>query len=490
LPWTRFEARPPPRAAWTSRAVPLAAALALACGAPGAAPPAALTVGDASALLSAALAAPAPLRAQGEYFTDAAGRVVLLRGVNATGDAKVPGFRPLTSSAQLDPLPGLGVNALRLLFVWEALEPTRGAYDGSYLDYYEQVISWAEDHGLYVLVDFHQDAYSRYNIGGCGEGFPRWAVTSRVKPATPDNGPGCSDWGTRMIFDADHHTTWHEFHADSEGARSAYLEMVKAVATRASRHANVIGYDLINEPWGTDAELSALYEAVGAAIRERDPDRILFEPPHALVSGGIFGNGIPKVSFDNVAYSPHFYDPFIATVGLWWGDGPAAYLDPMQAQARRWGVPMVLGEFGAAASVSNAADYLEAVHGWLDSSFVSSFQWSWTPGWTPARKDGWNGEDFSIVDDKGLRASLFKPRPYPRTTAGVPGSFRRTAGGFTYRWTHAPALGATQIFLPAGYAAGKAISYAGSAVPVRCVISGQAMTCTGAKAGTASVTLR
>jgi endoglycosylceramidase len=435
-------------------------------------------------------AAAAPLRASGKHLIDPAGRVVLLRGVNATGDAKVPNFRPLMSSSQLDPLSAWGINALRLLFIWEGFEPTRGSYDQSYLDYFEQVVRWAEARGLYVLVDFHQDAYSRYSIGGCGEGFPKWAVASKVKLATPDNGSRCSDWGMRMIADADHHATWHEFHADSEGARTAYLQMVKVVAARMAGHSNVVGYELMNEPWGTDAELSALYEAAGAALRERDPGRILFEPPHALTSSGLFENNIPRVSFENVVYSPHFYDSLIFAFGFWMGDAPAGYLDPMLAKARSWGVPMVLGEYGVSGAVSNGADYLEAVHRWLDSNFVSSFQWTWAPGWRPDLKDGWNGEDFSIVDDKGVRPNLFEPRPYPQKTAGMPESFNRTKAGFTYSWTHDPSLGRTEIFLPSQYADGKAVSYSGSAVLVRCAISGQTMTCSGAQPGRAVVTLQ
>lgn len=440
--------------------------------------------------LAASAAAAGPLHARGGYLVDAEGAVVLLRGVNATGDAKVPPFRPLTSSAQMDPLPGLGINALRLLFVWEAFEPTRGGYDASYLDYYERVVTWAEEHGLYVLVDFHQDAYSRYNIGGCGEGFPRWAVTSKIAPAVPDNGPGCSNWGTRMIGDLDHHATWREFHADSEGARTAYLAMVKRVAARMSSHPNVIGYELINEPWGTDSELHSLYQAAGAALRGSDPGRLLFQPPHALTSSGLFGNGVPRVSFEDVVYSPHFYNSWIVLFGRWLGDSPAGSLGSMLAQARSWGAPMVLGEYGVGAAVSNGADYLEAVHGWLDQSFVSSFQWTWSPGWTPDRKDGWDGEDFSIVDDHGLRSNLYVPRPYPQRTAGTPESFDRTRAGFTYRWVHDPSLGMTELFLPAGYTAGKSISYAGSEAPVGCEIAGQKMTCGSALSGRASVTLR
>ncbi|HQQ64038.1 MAG TPA: hypothetical protein PLF22_10760 [Pseudomonadales bacterium] len=41
-----------------------------------------------------------------------------------------------------------------------------------------------------------------------------------------------------MIFDTSHHATWSEFHKDSEGAKTRYVAMTKAVADRASHHNN------------------------------------------------------------------------------------------------------------------------------------------------------------------------------------------------------------------------------------------------------------
>ncbi len=433
---------------------------------------------------------PAPLHVDGNYLKDAAGRVVLLRGVNATGDAKVPPFRALTDTNKLNPLAGWGLNTVRLLFTWEAFEPTRCNYDNSYLDYYEQVVQAAEARGLKVIVDFHQDAYSRYSLGGCGEGFPSWAVHSSIGLQTPKNDSSCSGWGANMIFDTSHHATWSEFHKDSEGAKTRYVAMVKAVADRMSTHANVIGYELINEPWGTDTELYNLYEAVGAAIRDRDPERILFVPPHALVSSGTPDNNIPRSSFSNIVYSPHFYDGNVVMLGFWWGNSPAGSLNKMLNKAKSWSAPMLLGEYGANYSVSNAASYIESLYTWLDANFVSGTQWNWTPGWSSAKKDGWNDENLSIVDGNGnLRSKLFTPRPYPQITAGTPVSFKRTSKGFTYSWINNANQGQTEIFLPAGYATGKAINYNGTAVSVSCSVSGQKLLCASTQSGKASVTL-
>jgi endoglycosylceramidase len=204
---------------------------------------------------------------------------LLTAALLSTGDSKVPLFMPITDTAMLDQFPVWGVNTLRLLFTWEAFEPSRCTYDIAYLQYYEQVVTWANDLGLYVIVDFHQDAYSRYSIDGCGEGFPEWGIHSSIERKAPDNGKACEGWGSKMMFDLSHHITWHHFHADTEGARSHYVDMVRVVADRMSGYPNVIGYELINEPWGNDDELAQLYNDVGNAIRERHPSAILYVPP-------------------------------------------------------------------------------------------------------------------------------------------------------------------------------------------------------------------
>ncbi|MBP7738514.1 MAG: cellulase family glycosylhydrolase [Spirochaetes bacterium] len=422
--------------------------------------------------------ADAPLAAEGDYFKDDQGRVVILRGVNVAGNSKVPPFTPITSE-MLDPLPGWGFNTIRLLFTWEAFEPTRCSFENSYLDYYEKVVQWARAQNIYVMVDFHQDGYSRYSVSGCGEGFPSWAVTPAVALKTPDNGAACASWGIMMVIDAMHQKTWKDFHLDLYGTRTRYLEMVEAVADKMSQYDNVIGYELINEPWGTDAQLSAFYELVAARIRGRHPSAILFVPPSAIVSSGMVANTMSKPGFGNFSYSPHNYDGFVTLFKSWQGGSPAPALNALRDKAVAWQVPLVLSEFGAPATITNIAGYMEAQYDWLDDHFASAIQWCYTPGWRSDIKDGWNMEDFSIVDDAGqLRASCV-PRPYPQKIAGTPGLFTRTDSGFTMTWTHTLSGVATEIFLPEHYADDKTLTYAlPSGATGSCSISGQKLSCT------------
>ncbi|MCA9770835.1 MAG: hypothetical protein KC466_00410, partial [Myxococcales bacterium] len=126
----------------------------------------------------------------------------------------------------------------------------------------------------------------------------------------------------------------------------------------------------------------------------------------------------------------------------------------MTAKAADWGVPMLLGEYGATPTAGNVRAYVDELYRQLDKALASGTQWVYTPGWDPALKDGWNGEDFSIVDDTGATRANFRVRPFPRAVAGEPTAIRVTYQGFLkansieVEWMHDPALGETEIFAP------------------------------------------
>src|SRR3954470_11039992 len=86
------------------------------------------------------------------WFVDSIGRRVLLRGVNLSGDAKVPvTVDPISFVGRPAPLDeidghlrriaGWGHNVVRLVITWEAVEHGGpGIYDEAYLDYLDEVV--------------------------------------------------------------------------------------------------------------------------------------------------------------------------------------------------------------------------------------------------------------------------------------------------------------------------------------------------------------
>jgi endoglycosylceramidase len=395
----------------------------------------------------------------GRYFSDPAGRVVVLRGVNLSGGAKVPPFLPAPDASALDRLPGLGVNVLRLVFIWEAYEPTPGGYDEAYLARMKAVAAGAWARGLYVIVDIHQDGFARCHSRGSGDGFPLWAVSRRAAPAVPDNGPGCRLWPVFMATDLGMHRSFEDFYRDVAGVRTRYLLMLQRVAAAFADVPGVIGYDPLNEPWGDERrDIGPLYRDAAAAIRSAAPTAILFLEGHVTTNCGLQSRLGPP-GLGNVAYAPHYYQPSTIFRGRWRGRTSTINraFAHMEAKAAEWNAPLFLGEFGAPAEAKRCGEYVSYLYDRLDQGVSSGAQWNYCPTWNARDKDGWNGEDFSTLEPSGRLRPNFAVRPHPVAFAGTPLRFRydRTASPgagpvLDLAWEHHPGRGATEVYVPAG----------------------------------------
>ena len=135
--------------------------------------------------------------AEGQIL-DNEGRTLILRGVNLGGDAKNPfgppgwGLRPESlkdpesasfvgrpfplgdAESHLERLSRAGLTFLRLVITWEALEHAGpGQYDEAYLAYLRKILTMAEQKGISVFLDPHQDVWSRWTGG---DGAPAWTL--------------------------------------------------------------------------------------------------------------------------------------------------------------------------------------------------------------------------------------------------------------------------------------------------------------------------
>ncbi len=402
---------------------------------------------------------PGALRVVGRHFRDNQGRAVILRGVNLAGDSKVPPFDAPARPEDLDRLASLGFNVIRLLLVWEAYEPAPGVYRDDYLAALIEVARQAHLRGIRTIIDFHQDGFSRYTSRGCGDGFPAWAVSPRGTSSAPDNGEACRAWPLLMATDPTTHKSFADFFNDTYGVRTRYLAMVARVSAVLSSQPGVVGYDLLNEPWGSERrELAPLYRQAIALIRANHPSSLVFIEGHITTNMGL-PTGLPRPTEANVAYAPHYYHPITLVSGRWHGMPLPIQLafKTMTRTSKSWDVPLFLGEFGVDADVGRADDYVAAIYRELDRHLASGAQWNVTPGWNPRTKDGWNDEDFSILTPDGRLRANFRPRPYPRLTGGTPVRFEFTppagnpsSAALVFGYDANPATGATELFVPAG----------------------------------------
>jgi len=143
----------------------------------------------------------------GKWFRDSQGRYVLFRGVNFASRSKLPPYLPIAPlnvhdinqldlkkeiesvKPQLDLLRHLGLNIVRILVSWKAIEPRPNPNleellpeAKRYLGFMNEIIDELYKRDLYVLLDFHQDI--AHEIYG-GDGFPDWALAIDRKHKKP-----------------------------------------------------------------------------------------------------------------------------------------------------------------------------------------------------------------------------------------------------------------------------------------------------------------
>lgn len=241
----------------------------------------------------------------GRWLLDAHGRHLVLRGVNLGGDSKVPypdgGTQhpgdfadhrivsfvgrpfPIEEAAEhLGRLRRWGFRLLRLLVTWEAVEHAGpGLHDEAYLDFLAEVCRLAGEHGFLVVIDFHQDVFSRMTGG---DGAPGWVLEAagldlaRIGPSgsalvmqerydyddprreQPDRYPRMC-WSENYLYPANG-ILWTLFFAGALFApgfrvdgrniqdflQDHYLGAQRAVAGRLRGLPGVVGFGTLNEP--------------------------------------------------------------------------------------------------------------------------------------------------------------------------------------------------------------------------------------------------
>jgi endoglycosylceramidase len=214
------------------------------------------------------------------YIADDKGRMVLLHGAIAQGlidfwssadptRADPPPFYPIDPAAyesscpdnslqmpapplcqsDLAQMAALGFNSLRLPLSWSLLEPERGRFNKLYVDRVAQVVGWAKAVGMYVIIDLHQNGYSRFvgPVDGATSklrfytGAPAWATIT-------DGLPSREYAGRRELNPAGLEAN-SNFWYDRSGIQDEYIATVAMLAQRFRDESAVAGYSVFNEPF-------------------------------------------------------------------------------------------------------------------------------------------------------------------------------------------------------------------------------------------------
>jgi len=200
---------------------------------------------------------------RGQEFVDERGRVRVFHGVNVVCKDRARGYVYELSRAELERLEECGFNVVRLGVIWDGLEPEPGWIDEEYLARLEEQARALAEHGMYVVLDMHQDLYSvRFS-----DGAPEWATLTDGLPEPA----GAVVWSDAYMCEAvqrafDHF--WANDPApDGFGLQDHFASCWRALAERFGGETWLFGYDILNEPFpGSIA--SHIYGALFKALSE------------------------------------------------------------------------------------------------------------------------------------------------------------------------------------------------------------------------------
>src|SRR6201986_3740077 len=324
------------------------------------------------------------LGTSGSFHTNSDGQVVTLHGLNevykiAPGDPLASGFNDDDAAF----LAENGFNAVRVGVIWSDLEPDPGVFSTTYLNSIESTVQTLGSHGIYSIIDFHQDAYS---TAFGGEGAPDWAVQTDgvTNPSLP--------FPYNVFFNPAEQQAWESFWSNADapngiGLENNYSQMLEYVANAFNGNPNVAGFELMNEPspgissfvstlfgnpFFDSQQLTPFYDQGADAIRAVDPTTPIFFEPNVLSNAGI-PTDLGHVDATNTVLSFHDYCEFdLGPLGCI--PSVSGIVGNAEAYAEAQGIPAFMTEFGAP---GDQAESLAPMQG-ADQHLIGWTEWAYS----------------------------------------------------------------------------------------------------------------
>jgi endoglycosylceramidase len=369
----------------------------------------------------------------------------------------------------------LGFNVVRLGIEWQALEPGSGgpnqpkictpgapgdphefnqAVADAYLAHVKATVDLLARHGIYTLLDMHQDVYDKLFRG---EGAPEWAVCTDNVPIVPKGGRWSNNYSNPQLDTA----VGHFWRNDVVGDLQGQFDLVWAtVAKYFKSDPWVIGYDPYNEPFSTTTttasestfttNLECFYtgkahtgylangqtpllcppddpdNGVVATIESIDHKHLIYvEPDIYWVTGGNVPSQLGPMPFPRIVFNFHDYcgdrspvtgDPTDLLKCLQSEETSASEQDvtrlSMASADQPTGPAIIMSEFGATNSVPLAGFDVE----WAGLSTVSWIYWAWKYYDDPT---GSSAEGLVLPTGSYTPIVTVLSRTYPQAVAGV-----------------------------------------------------------------------
>jgi endoglycosylceramidase len=391
-----------------------------------------------------------PLGHSGRWITDARGRVVVVHGINMV--YKLAPYYPQAIGFDDDDaafLNSIGFDAVRVGVLWQAVEPQPGVYDDGYLRHIATTVATLGRHGIVSILDFHQD---QYNQRFQGEGFPTWSVQDDGLPAQPQLRFGADYTAMPALERAFDHFWENSAGPGGLGLQDRYAAAWAHVAGRFATNANVLGYEVMNEPWPGSVwpscaqtqgcptfdtgPFAAFYRRVIGAVRRLDHRRLIWYEPQVLFNYASNTN-LPALGDPRLGFAFHDYClQFDQGAGT---SSCPAFDDTVFANAlarvAATGDALLETEFGA---TTNPQVLVPAVQR-ADRNMVSWLEWAYCGCGDPTTSGPGNQQAIVLDPHKppvGSNLNLPTLRilvePYPQVVAGTPLAWAYDAGTRTF----------------------------------------------------------
>lgn len=385
-----------------------------------------------------------------KHFIDDNKRVTIFHGVNVV--VKLPPFIPETdkfdpffslSDEDINYFKKFGFNLVRLGVTWESIERSPGVYDYDHLDKIEQLVNRLGLNGIHVIIDAHQDVFSRIF---CGEGVPtfyakelyyekecktnflsrllrffggciplktfHWKYDEDGLPLIES----CKGGFMKFYQSPELSSIYTSFYNNQNEIQDKFAEFWKIVASKFKNHPHVIGYDLWNEPWpgslwsdvrslfpghSDRSQVLPFYRKLDKAIRSVDDNFILmfesvpFPDTLPLFGGKVLGELTETPAgekyLDRQVLNLHSYccqagaeickrgEPSVEVAKTVCKKFHSTKLKSNNRNANNLGVPLIITEFGACSD--SEACYYE-MEGFVEAAeefMVSWAYWMYKP---------------------------------------------------------------------------------------------------------------
>lgn len=386
---------------------------------------------------------------------DEQGREIILRGVNARVQGLFDvsfsdGREPLEdilefSATDVQQLREIGFNFLRIPINWSGISPNPGQVNTAYITAILNLLDLCEASGIRVMLDMHQDAYSK-EIGE--DGAPLWAIV----PA-PDSVNEGGHIDNLLLLRTSVQTQnafvsfWNNVEVEGQGLQDHFIDAMVAVATAVHEHPAYLGLDLYNEPWlhhanfllglsGASALTSDhLYQFYANAInqlRNAGHQKLLLIEPDVAKNypatlnfsetirpqyTALLPQNLPW-SETNIGYAPHLYTSgFLGYSSLSGTESDIGLsLNNSLLEANSLASPLIIGEFGYSPQNSQTAAVSKRTYDYFDAHLIHSAQWVWKE----SSQDSWGFFDFDSNGTASLRTNFVAgiSRAFPEAISG------------------------------------------------------------------------